>query len=393
MKKAWALLLVLFLLLTLCACIKKEETVSAPESYADILGPGGELLGQIDGRAFPTAADRGIFYSVFAPGEGKFTSPAAYHFFDAEKRTDVLLGTLENQGYEAAFARTELDGVIYSLAVTGNVFGSAPTPLLLLSFDLNAGTMREYTVSKTGFPYAAMAAVNGRLVIMNHEMTEPKTDSVYEFDPATGNVRQVLTFDAEKDSLRSVAATKNGFCLLRLSLQDGAVAQVFLDRFTADGEKLSSADVTRTLSSAIETIGGISGTADAMNELGMNVSRFVLQDDRYLVYENFGLSRVALDLETGEVLFAGDDEYGVSPGNGAPVFYRTEFEAQGAGEHELFELRQGKTSRFAFSSSVDGALLQSVSRSPGGTVLVTVSDRFPLRDAALALYLLPTADD
>ena len=393
MKKPAAIILVFTLLFSLCACAQKDPSapsdpaVSEPERFAEIFDREGTRLGQIDGRAVCTAVDAGIFYSVFEPEDGAYTGPAAYHYFNMDTKADVPLGTLKDQGYEAAYARTELDGIIYTLAVTGNVFGDAPTPLLLLAFDPAAGTMKQYTVSETGFPYAAMAAADGKLFIMNHEMTEPKSDTIYVFDPKTETISPLLSFDAQKDSLRGVAALSDGFCLLRLVLQKDAEPRVFLDRYDEAGEKRAEAALTEPLVNAALSVHGVAGRADALNELSMNVSRFLIVDDRYLVYENFGLTRLVLDLLAEKTLFAREDVYSVSSGSGRPILYRMDFDADRLEEPELLEPKNGELARYDFTPVGKSRLIQSVSRSPGGTFLVRTAVRFPLQDAESALFL------
>ena len=378
MKKAISLLCVLTLLCLLGACklptpSGKPSDESGEQNAITVMDRSGKKLGELDGRAVCTATDAGIFYSLFEIPEGEFTAQAAYRFFDKESGRDVPLGVLEGQGYEAAFARTELGGRLYTLALRGNPMGSDPTPLLLLAFDPAAGEMRTFTVSETGFPYAAMAAVNGRLLIMNHEMTEPKRDTIYVFDPATEEMRALLSFEAEQDSLRGVAAAKDGFYLLRLDLRSGEGPEVFLDRYSDAGEKQTETPLTQPLIDAILTVHGIENPADALNELGMNVSRFAVVDDRILVYENFALSRVALDLTAGKTLLAKDDLYSVSLGGGSPAFYRMDFEETDAAPEILLPVG-GSLDRYDLTQVGDFRLLRSVSRSPGGTWLAGFTD-------------------
>lgn len=390
MKKAISLLCVLTLLGLLGACASsrplcKLPVVSEQQNAITVMDRTGKKLGSLDGRAVCTATDAGIFYSLFELPEGESAAPAEYRFFDRESGRDVRLGVLEGQGYEAVFARTELGGRLYTLAVRGNPMGSAPTPLLLLAFDPAAGEMREYTVSETGFPYAAMAAANGRLLIMNHEMTEPKRDTLYAFDPATADMRALLSFEAEKDALRGVAAAKDGFYLLRLDLRNAEGPEVFLDFYNDAGEKQTETPLTQPLTDAIMTVRGIESRADALNELGMNVSRFAVLDDRLLVYENFALSRVALDLTTGKALLARDDLTGVSLGGGSPAFYRMDFEETDT-PPEILLPRGASLVRYDLTPVGDYRLLRSVSRSPGGTWLAGFVDGEE-KTAARALLL------
>lgn len=359
------------------------------ENPMAILDESGNKLGEIDGRANLTAVDGGIFYSVFTMKEFAYTGTAEYHYFDLAEKKDVYLGRLEDQGYEAAFARTELDGVIYALAVTGDPVGDASVPLLLLAFDTANKTMKIHTVSEDGFPYAAMTALGGKLLIMNHETSGEKTDSIYEFDPATEEMKQALSFDASVDSLRSVCAAENGFYLLRLKLNIGGENDMYLDLYDENYGKVSERPVGDLLLSAITDIPSILGRPDAINELGMNVSRFYVADGRYLTYENFGLSRVTVDLETEETVFAKDDNYSFSTGSGAPVLFRLDFDPENVAEPEMIGLEGGKPVRYPFTPDEAHRLVQLVSVSADGTRAILTSDNYPVINASGAVHILP----
>ena len=82
----------------------QPEEQTEPEQLMTILDRDGDPLGGIDGRAACTAADAGIAYSVFAPAEYQRTGTAEYRFFRTADRKDLLLGRLEDQGYEAVYA-------------------------------------------------------------------------------------------------------------------------------------------------------------------------------------------------------------------------------------------------------------------------------------------------
>ena len=347
----------------------------------------GTRLGEVPRDAFCTAADNGIFYSVFNIAEYQFTGTAEYRFFRTSDRQDILLGTLEGQGYEAVFSRTELNGVIYTLALAGNPMDTAADRLLLLVCDPAAGTLHSYTVSEFGFPYALMAAANGRLLILNHEMTSPQTDCVYEFDPAAGTVRAVLTFADGTDFLRGVCAGDNGFYLLRLRLTNGAVSKMFLDAYDFNYNRRSEQEVTDMLINAISAIPSILSRQDALNELGMNVSHFAAADGRYLCYENFGLARVIVDVETKRTIAARSDTYAFAIGGGQPVLYRLDFGDNTGDRAEIYELQNGQLERVAFTPPETHQLLESVSRSPSGTWLALTADSFPTRNGTLMLCM------
>lgn len=357
-----------------------EQPVALENPIVITDGSGAEL-GKIDNRANFTAVPGGLFYSVLTLEEYAFTGAAEYRFFSLKDNSDVLLGKLPDQGYEAAFARTELNGLVYTLAVQGNPAGSSPVPLLLLAFDTANKTMKTYTVSEYGFPYASMTASGGKLYIMNHETSDDKAEKIYEFDPASEEFKAILTFDSAVDSLRAVCAAESGFYLLRLDLAGGE-NEVFIDRYDESGSKVSEQPITDVLLRAIEEVPAILDRQDASGQLGVNVSRFAVAGGRYLVYENFSVSRVALDLDTGETLFAGDDNYAVSIGSGGPVIYRLGFDAADAAEPELLVIENGKAVRVPFTADAAHRLIQCVTVSESGLWAVLMTDDFPTQNAS-----------
>ncbi len=348
----------------------------SPENPVTVTDGSGARLGVINNGAY-TAVDGGIFYSVFTISEGLHTGTAEYRFFSLKNKTDVFLGKLEEQGYEAGFARTELDGTVYTLAVRGDPAGSAAVPLLLLAFDTVNKTMKTYTVSEYGFPYAAMTSSCGKLYIMNHETDKEKSEKIYEFDPAGETFREVLTFSSSTDSLRSVCAADNGFYLLRLKLNNGGENELYVDLYDEKCVRISEQSVTEALVNAINEVRGITGRRDALNETGMNVSRFCLTDGRYMIYENFGLSRVAVDLKTKETIIAKDDNYSVSKGSGAPVIYRIDFDPDDVLEPEIYLIENGELKSVPFTPDAAHKLIQNVTVSRDGTRAVFTSDVFP----------------
>ena len=200
--------------------------------------------------------------------------------------------------------------------------------------------MKEYVISKTGFPYASMAVSNGKLLVMNHEMTEPKLDKLYEFDPVSETVSEALSFSSDTDSLRGVCSAKDGFYLLRLRI-GGDGNTLFLDRYDNARVKASELSVHDTLVKAVMDIPGIL-SQDALNELGMNVSTFDVEDDRYLIYENFGLTRLVVDLQTGETVLAKDDICSFTVGSGLPCIYRMDFDPEDVEEPYIADIIGGE---------------------------------------------------
>lgn len=358
-----------------------------PEQMMTILDQAGNRLGGIDGRAVCTAADAGVLYSVFAPAEYQYTATAEYRFFRTEDRKDLLLGYLEDQSYEAVYTRTELEGIVYTLAVTGNPADETPDPLWLLALDPAAETMTQYKVSKDGFPYASMAAVGGKLLILNHETLTDRCDKLLEFDPGSGAVRELLSFpDDGVTSLRGVCAAEDGFYLLRLRLEGGSPAELLLDRYDREGGKRSEKSLNEILVPAAKAVSGLVSEADVRNEFGMPVSGFSVWEDRYLYYENFGMLRAVLDLERGAALLTKDDLWSLSGGSGSPGVYRLDFDGEGAGP-EILELQDGAFTDLSIEPKDGHRMLRALSHAPGGVWLLRLSDSDKAYAASEVLYL------
>jgi hypothetical protein len=233
-----------------------------------------------------------------------------------------------------------------------------------------------------------MTASSGKLIIMNHEMTAEKTDKIYEFDPEAETVKEVLTLSSSSDSLRGVCAAENGFYLLRLKLNGGGQNEMYVDRYDEKYSKISEHPVSDVLVGAIKDVQGILSRQDALNEVGMNVSRFSVIDGRYMVYENFGLSRVAVDLQTNGTIIAKDDNYSISKGSGAPVIYRLDFDADNVSEPEIFSIENGKLKAVLFTPDDAHKLIQSVTVSKDGTTAVLTSDTFPVQNGTRVIQIV-----
>ncbi len=352
-----------------------SDAQPVPEKLAEILVGEGKHLGAIDAASACSAVNGGVFYSVVNMKEYALTGTASYRFFRAADGKDVLLGTLEGQSYEAFYARTELDGAVYALATEGDPFDDRPDTLWLLAFDLAAESMTKHEVTKYGFPYAAMAAAGGKLLILNHEMSSPKSDKVYEYDPAAGTVREILSLpDDGTSSLRSIAAAEDGFYLLRLALAGGLPEEMLLDRYDGAGELQESVSLNGMIVPAMKDLPGFTGEDDVLIEFGLNAGGFAVQDGRYLFYENFGRIRVSVDLMTGEALFADEDLWSMTNNGGEPAFFELAFVPYDAGEGpKIVYLQDGKLQTLPFRPDDGSLLLRSASRSADGTWLIRMT--------------------
>ncbi|MBQ9910531.1 MAG: hypothetical protein IJM50_03440 [Lachnospiraceae bacterium] len=361
-----------------------KESMPEPENAMPVLDKDGKVLGKIDSRAHCTAVEGGIFYSVSELKEYQFTADTVYGFFSQDGTKNILLGTVKDQGYEASYTRTELDGKVYTVASIGDPVSSQSSTVVLLAADLKEGTLKQHVVSEQGFPYVSMAVSDGKLLIMNHEMSEPKTDKIYEFDPQTEDMREVLSFSSDKDSLRGVCASEDGFYLLRLKI-GGSENEMFIDRYDKAYSKMSERSVNETLIKAAMDGAVVMSRSDALNELGIHASRFTIEEDRYLFYANFGLTRLVIDLESGEVLFARDDIFSLSDGSGASCVYRMDFDPENVEEPFIRRLSNGRLEELSFTPPDTHRLIREVSHSKSGTWLVMTSDRYSAQGSTYAV--------
>ena len=344
----------------------EEPEPVTPGETMDIFDADGNALGAIDQRAQGAATDAGILYSVLDLKEYESTGKATYRFFRTEDRKDILMGTLDSQGYEALFSRTEIGGVIYTLAVSGNVFDSDPDKLWLLAFNPQKEKMDKVLISDNGFPYTSMAAVGGKLLIMNHEMSSPKYDKVYKFDPSGGSVKEILSFDSSENSLRSICADGDGFRLLRVNISEGDKTEVFLDSYDRNYAKVQERSIDKLLFTAGCEIDITK--EDAAKQPLMNVSKTYLSEGRYFFYENFSTLRTIVDLESESVVLAKNDLWSLSIGSGTPVFYLL-FPDDVKGEPWIYSLQDGKAESLPLTLPEDGKRLESLSFSPSGNCL------------------------
>lgn len=335
---------------------------------AEIMDADGNVLCKVSSNSTCTAVDAGIFYSIFNIGEYEFTGKAVYRLQLMDQDKYLVNKTIDRQGYEPYFARTEVDGNIYTLNLIGNPMDYEQDDLMLYGFMPSSNTISKVLVSSTGFPYAAMTSMGGKLLIMNHEMSEPKCDKVYALED--GQIKEVLSFPSgrESDSLRSLFGTDDGFYLLRLHLTDSQ-SELFIDKYDTRFNKLSSKSLSDLMSRAAAGIGLTQ--EDTKSEQGMHVAGFRVVDDRYMFYENFSVLRVIIDLQEDKSLFAGNDLYQLSIGNGRPLFYKLQFSA--SDDTDIVGLKDGAIEHIPFTPLKPDWLLQGLSISPSGNCLYLIS--------------------
>ena len=386
--------MIIMLIFSLISCTQTQQpepvdpTPVATE-VVDIVDKNGNLLGQIPADAACTAIDGGIFYSI-SKRESDYSTTAKtdYYCFIQETKQIHHVATIANQGYETIYCRTESDGKIYTLFIEGYPFDNEPDALKLLVVDKSSMQSETYAVSDHGFPYAYLTVADGKILIMNHEMSEPKKDVIYEFDPEESRVVAKKTFSADIDSLRAICGYQNGFCLFNLNLNGSSDQKITLDFYDMDYSLIKSQPLSESVVESIMENIVITELQEAVDELCMYISHFSISDEGYLLYENFGRVRLAYDLHTKEVILLKNDEYSVSFGSGKPVLFRFIYNEDTDFQPEIIEIRDGEpvSSTFTHADS-SHKLLWGLSNSPSGTWLATMTDHFPISTASVQLLL------
>ena len=361
-----------------------SDTKETDKNMTDIVDRDGRHIGQIPFNTGITLTNSGIFYTTVISGaaspdtvtvgmnEGA-KDKVIYHLYDTKTCESYTFGSITDQDYEAGYCRTELDGKLYTLITTGNALDKDPDPLLLVEFDLQAHTINQYTISENGFPYTAMAEVNGKLLILNHDQTDVLNDKLYLFDTESKQTEQVMQFELNGntfDTIRSMYSDGKNIYILRLHFEGENNVTMFLDTYGLDLKKQSEKDISSMLK---ESAGKNLVPEDVANEIKQMVSRFMVLDEKYVYYENFSATRFLGNIEDskifGETEGAGD-MFLASSGSGVPFFYCIFGGANN--ENSIYELKNGTLEKTVFKADDDRYYITAASRSPDGKTLLQV---------------------
>ena len=353
-----------------------------PGDFAEMTvyyGVEGKAIATIPQNSEATAVNGGIFYNSVKnmnDEDSMFTSE--YHLIKGDG-TDVLLGEIEYVGYESSYARTELQGSVYTTYIEGNPYDYINDSLYLLEFDLANKTIERYLISVDGYPYTTIAQVNGKILVTNYEQDAAFTNKLYEFDPAAKEVREVLSFtptESGTGGMRGVCSLSDGFLLLRLAMGTGS--GLYADRYDSNYNKVSEQLISDII---IDAAAEFLTPEDAAQEPSFIVFGLKVLNDRYLFYTNSSMSCVIIDLETGKVIASGGGEYQMSTGDGDPVIFLPQYQKEDKGKpFNVTGVKDGKAEAITFSGfdlrrlfsisiAKDGSRLLRLIESDGGQSL------------------------
>lgn len=316
----------------------------------EIVDKDGRHIGEITAVS-TTLTNKGIFYTVNESDKQSVdeysisdNNTVVYCLYDPEKNESYDLGSIPGQDYEAGYARTELNGRLYTLITTGNALDNTPDPLILLQFDLDSRTIKQFTISDNGFPYTAMTAVNGKLLVLNHDQTDILKDRIYLFDPDTEKTEQVLEFelkDNKGDTIRNMYSDGESIYILRLVFDGENNVRMMLDTYGTDFKKTAETDISDIFRKAASE--SRIAVSDMPNEMMQMVSRFIILDRSNIYYENFSVTHFLADISTSELydISKGTDSIlQASSGSGKPFFFHAY--DMNSDEKAVYEWNSGK---------------------------------------------------
>lgn len=364
---------------------EQSNTKETVKNMMEVVDKDGKHIGQIPFNSGMTLTNNGIFYTTVISGAASLDTVTVgmnegakdkviYHLYDTKTCESYTFGSITDQDYEAGYCRTELDGKLYTLITTGNALDKDPDPLLLVEFDLQAHTINQYTISENGFPYTAMAYVNGKLLILNHDQTDVLNDKLYLFEPENKQTKQIMQFELNGntgDTIRSMYSYGKNIYILRLHFEGENNVTMFLDTYGLDLKKQSEKDISSMLK---ESAGKNLVPEDVANEIKQMVSRFMVLDEKYVYYENFSSTRFLGNIDDGSIFSETEgagDMFLASSGSGTPFFYCIFGGAKN--ENSIYKLKGGALEKTVFKADDDRYYMTAASRSPDGKTLIQVA--------------------
>ncbi len=364
---------------------EQSDTKETIKNMMEVVDKDGSQIGHIPFNSGMTLTNSGIFYTTLIQGATKSDTIAVglnegekdvivYHLYDIKTDESYDFGSIPDQDYEAGYCRTELNGKLYTLITTGNAMDNEPDPLILAEFDLTDHTIIQYKISDNGFPYTAMAEVNRKLLILNHNQTDVLNDKLYLFDPESKQTEQVMQFELNGntgDTIRSMYSDGKNIYILRLHFEGENNVTMFLDTYGLDLKKQSEKDISSMLK---ESAGKNLVPEDVANEIKQMVSRFMVLDEKYVYYENFSSTRFLGNIDDGSIFSETEgagDMFLASSGSGTPFFYCIFGGAKN--ENSIYKLKGGALEKTVFKADDDRYYITAASRSPDGKTLIQVA--------------------
>ena len=358
----------------------EPEDIYRRNQPIEVLDKDGKHIGEMENSGFVTVTDKGILYTAFADTET--TKKQEYCLFDPKTGKTQRLGWIEGEVFENIFNRVEIDGHVYTLAVVGDMLDDVPDTAYLVDIDMN-GLTAIHTLSDDAFPYMAMCRHNDKLLIMLHDdQPDALYDRVFEYDPKTGNKKEVITAtlndDEKGDTLRQVWSDGEKVYVLRVKMNTRSDVKLFIDTYDGNYSKQSEQDISGILRNACTYV---TEDSDVFNEMLQMVAHFCVIDGKYVYYENFSTTRFLVDLGTGKPLIENNSLLTAVNGSGK-IFWYWAFGGSETGDeaglNAIFELKDGTVEK-SLLNDPSGSKYQiyNASESPNGTSLFYMGYKDP----------------
>lgn len=353
----------------------------------------GKKLGEISRYGLASMTDEGIFYRAIPKGQTAESKSYEFRLFDPESGNDRLIGTVNDLDYEVGYDRTELNGCIYELLISGSLMNDDPEVQHLYKFDLKNGTAEDvHSVEGIIGPYTTMTEFGGRL-LLRESLKNPRddswTDDIIEYDPESGSSRKVLSFEPlgntgddaglRGDTLRHITSDGEHLYILRVSFSDSG-ARLMLDTYDRSYSRLSEKDISGFIVQSGELNGMVQEDFD--NELRQPVSSLEIADGRYIYYENFSMTRFFGDLSTGKLISEDTNgSFSAAIGSGRPFWFLMGDGGVKLGDEprkSIFEFENGGLAEHKFEDKADGRYeIWSAFVSPKGRRMLELSYKSP----------------
>ncbi len=381
MKKLFALLLVVSVLLSLCACKTASRAddsgktsvstsvddegidgVAADEDFIIYYDENGDIRTVVISSGQITMTDHGILGTRNMSGGVDYC--LANPFSDGFELQSSIFH-IEKQSYETSYSRVERDGFLYTLACVGDVTAGEPINLYLIQLDLKNKRGTKYLVTENGWYYGSVCCVEDRVYVFFHDQRDDRLiDRVIAFDPETSLFEQALTFELNKalvgESVRYVFSYDNYLGILKLKYDGANDVKMYVTLYNKVFLAVFEYEVTNAVRQAAGTY---LDASDVNNELIQNVAKVAVIDDDYLYYENFSATKCLINLNNDRSLAQGS-LFTASSGSGRP-FFANVFDGT-----TLFELSEGALVSSAFTPKTPQSVITEISRSPSGNTLI-----------------------
>lgn len=245
-----------------------------------------------------TTTEYGILYNTARdPEDNAYTMD--YYLMDPQTGTSEKLGSVEHVGRELNDKAAVIENKVYIPVYMADPFVLGK-PTVLLEIDVEKKTLTQHTITESGFMYGSIEAFNNKLVLNLTDASEPQKDRIFEYDPATAEVREVMSVllsrQGSSKAYRGLYNDNGTLCVLTARYEDDRAQQLVIERYDADYKLVGEWDITDITKAFLSRYPY--DPEDVEGEFRQFMYRFEIVDGRYLYFENASTTRYIADLGT-----------------------------------------------------------------------------------------------